>query len=63
MPLAKISNNVESDELEHPVSDYPNGVSLDAMCRTIEIASAEAMGEEPLPPLQPINPEQLTQNN
>ncbi len=44
-----------TDELEHPFSDHPNSLALDAMCRTIEISLAEALGEKPLPKLLPVN--------
>lgn len=44
-----------TDELEHPFSRHPNALPLDALCRTIEIAIAEALGEPPLPKLKPIN--------
>lgn len=44
-----------TDELEHPFNDHPNGIALDAMCRTIEIAIAEALDETALPPHQPVN--------
>lgn len=47
--------NAVSDELEHPFRDAANGLPLDAMCRVIEIAAAEALGREPPEPLRPVD--------
>lgn len=38
-----------TEELEHPFSKTVNGIPLDALCRTVEIGIAEALGTEPLP--------------
>ncbi|WP_420992769.1 bestrophin family protein [Cupriavidus sp. 30B13] len=44
------------DELEEPFGTSPNDLPLDAMCRAIEIAMKEALGETDLPPpLAPVD--------
>ncbi|WP_454720550.1 MULTISPECIES: bestrophin family protein [Cupriavidus] len=44
------------DELEEPFGTSPNDLPLDAMCRAIEIAMREALGETGLPPpLAPVD--------
>ena len=44
-----------SEELEYPFTlEGANHLPLDAMCRVNEISVAEALGEEPPKPLQPI---------
>ncbi len=43
------------EQLETPFSTAPNGLPLDAMVRTIEIAVAEALGDPAPQPLQPKN--------
>jgi len=40
-----------TNELEQPFSNVQNGLPLDAMCRTIEISVAEALGDTPPEPL------------
>ncbi len=42
-----------TNELEMPFEEGQNSLPLDAMCRTIEISIAEAMGDTPPPPLLP----------
>jgi len=44
-----------TDELEHPFRDVVNGLPLDAMCRTIEIAVAEALDTPAPEPLRPVD--------
>ncbi len=43
------------EQLEAPFSTAPNGLPLDAMVRTIEIAVAETLGEPAPEPLRPTN--------
>ena len=42
-----------TNELEMPFRNSANGLALDAMCRSIEIAAAEAMGAEAPEPMRP----------
>ncbi|WP_281982267.1 bestrophin family protein [Thalassorhabdomicrobium marinisediminis] len=42
-----------TNELELPFRNVENGLPLDAMCRTIEISVAEALGRTPPAPLEP----------
>lgn len=44
-----------TNELEMPFRNIENGLPLDALCRTIEISAAEALGRVPLAPLVPVN--------
>ncbi|SMR72856.1 putative membrane protein [Aliiroseovarius halocynthiae] len=44
-----------TNELEMPFQNIENGLPLDAMCRTVEISMAEALGRVPPAPMQPIN--------
>lgn len=44
-----------SEELEDPFGRAPNDLALDAICRVIDISIAEALGDEPPEPLQPVN--------
>lgn len=44
-----------TNELERPFTNIENGLPLDAMCRTIEITLAEALGRDVPPPLTPVN--------
>lgn len=43
-----------TDELEHPFRDAVNGLPLDSMCRTIEIAVAEALDRPAPEPMRPV---------
>jgi putative membrane protein len=45
------------EQLEEPFALSPNGLPLDAMVRTIEIAAGEALGDAALP--EPLLPEQF----
>jgi putative membrane protein len=40
-------------QLENPFGMEPQCLALGAVCRTIEIAAAEALGDEAPPPLKP----------
>lgn len=44
-----------TDELEHPFRLGANGMPLDALCRSVEISAAEALGEVPPSPLSPVD--------
>lgn len=44
-----------TDELEHPFKATSNGLPLDSLCRTVDIALAEQMGRTPPPPLDVRN--------
>lgn len=43
------------EELEEPFVTSPNGLPLDALVRVIEIAAAEALGDEPPAPQAPVD--------
>lgn len=44
------------DQIENPFERLPNGLPLDAICRTIEISLGELLGDRDLPePLQPVD--------
>lgn len=44
-----------TEELAHPFQASPNGLPLDAICRTVEISLAPHLGRTPPPPLLPVD--------
>ncbi len=44
-----------TEELSHPFGTTQNGIALDAICRAAEISLAPHLGEEPPPPLAPVD--------
>ena len=53
LAYAFFSLDALGEELEAPFNPSPNGLPLNALVRVIEIAAAEALGDEPPPPLAP----------
>lgn len=41
-------------QLERPFDDEPQCLPLRALCRVIEISAQEALGQQPLPLLEPV---------
>ena len=44
-----------TEELSHPFAASPNGIAMDAICRAAEISLAPHLGQEPPPPLAPVD--------
>lgn len=44
-----------TEELSHPFAASQNGIAMDAICRAAEISLAPHLGQEPPPPLRPVN--------
>ena len=44
-----------TEELGHPFGPTPNGLPLDAMCRTVEISLAPHLGVAPPEPVRPVD--------
>ncbi|UWR63410.1 bestrophin family protein [Phaeobacter inhibens] len=44
-----------TEELSHPFGETVNSLPLDAICRTVERTLAPKLGQEPPPPLQPVD--------
>ncbi|MFT4150400.1 MAG: bestrophin family protein [Paracoccaceae bacterium] len=44
-----------TEELSHPFADTPNALPMSAICRAVEISMAPHLGEEPPPPLLPVD--------